>query len=483
MSPRRRRTLALVLLAVAVFALMAAPAALAAAGGGSSGFSGGGGGGGGGGFGGGGGHGKGFAIYLIFRALFDIALIGHGLGFLVLVGLALLVFMYVKGGPKARAFWQERRTYGRSSRKRTAERTRRVQLAAAEAGDEDPAFLPENVISAATNLYVAIQAAWDQDDRIRLRGLVAPTLLQEWERRLDDFRGKGWHNRVQPIEEPKVQYVGLENRGGTGGDRVIVRIEAKVRDYVVDNAGRHIKRTGQFTETVRTREFWTLIRRGDHWILSSIEQGGEGAHALDAAIVPTQWSDDTALKDEAMIEGAVAEAVPEGTKISEVADLHYDGDSRAAALDLSLADGRFAPDVLEIAARRAVAAWAEAVDGDDARLLAIADRAAAREMLHPGDPSGRTRLVVRGPKVKQIRVTALDAGAEPPTMTLDVEVSGRRYLQDRDTTAVVSGSLTRETTFTERWTLALTGDQAQPWRIVAVGAPAAGAAITPSALG
>ncbi|MDQ6606849.1 MAG: Tim44-like domain-containing protein [Actinomycetota bacterium] len=478
----RRRRLALILLAVAILALLAAPVALAGAGGGSSGFSGGGGGRGGGGFGGGGGgSGKGFALYLIFRALFDIALIGHGLGFLVLVGLVLIVVLYVKGWPKVRAFWQERRTYGRSSRKRTAQRTRRVQLAAAEAGDEDPAFLPENVISAATNLYVAIQAAWDQDDRIRLRGLVAPTLLQEWERRLDDFRSKGWHNRVQPIDEPKVEYVGLENRGGTGADRVIVRIEAKVRDYVVDNAGRHIKRTGQFTETVRTREFWTLIRRGDHWILSSIEQGAEGAHALDAAIVPTQWSDEGALKDEALIEGAVAEAVPEGTKISEVADLQYDGDSRAAALDLSLADGRFAPDLLEIAARRAVAAWAEAVDGDDARLLAIADRAAARELLHPGDPSGRTRLVVRGPKVKQIRVAALDAGAEPPTMTLDVDVSGRRYVQDRDTTAVVSGSLTRESTFTEHWTLALTDDPAQPWRIVGVGAPAAGAGITRSA--
>ena len=97
--------------------------------------------------------------------------------------------------------------------------------------------------------------------------------------------------------------------------------------------------------------------------------------------------------------------MPAGTKIAEVADLDFDGDARAAALDLSLADGRFAPDVLEVAARRAVTAWAEAVDGDDARLRAIATPQAARELLHPGDPSGRTRLVVRGPKVKQIRIT------------------------------------------------------------------------------
>jgi len=92
-------------------------------------------------------------------------------------------------------------------------------------------------------------------------------------------------------------------------------------------------------------------------------------------------------------------------------------------------------------------------------------------MLHPGDPSGKTRLVVRGPAVKQIRIAGLDAGSEPPTMTIDVELEGRRYLEDRDTAAVVAGSQLRATKFTERWTLALDGPAEQPWRIATVGAP------------
>jgi hypothetical protein len=179
------------------------------------------------------------------------------------------------------------------------------------------------------------------------------------------------------------------------------------------------------------------------------------------------------MRDEALVEGAVAEAVPEGTKVAEVADLQFEGDARAAALDLSLADGRFAPDVLEVAARRAVAGWAEAVDGKDDALLAVAHPDAARAMLHPGDPSGRTRLVVRGPKVRAIRIVGLDAAAEPPTMTIEVDLAGRRYLEDRDTAAVVAGSQSRETSFSERWTLALDGPAEQPWRIAAVGTPAA----------
>jgi predicted lipid-binding transport protein (Tim44 family) len=75
--------------------------------------------------------------------------------------------------------------------------------------------------------------------------------------------------------------------------------------------------------------------------------------------------------------------------------------------------------------------------------------------------------------VKRIRILALDAGSEPPTMTIAVDLQGRRYLEDRDTTAVVAGSQSRVTSFTEHWTLALDGSPQQPWRIVAVGAPVA----------
>jgi predicted lipid-binding transport protein (Tim44 family) len=80
-------------------------------------------------------------------------------------------------------------------------------------------------------------------------------------------------------------------------------------------------------------------------------------------------------------------------------------------------------------------------------------------------------MVVRGPVVNRIRIVSLDAAAEPPTMIVEVDLTGRRYVENRDTAAVVAGSRTRKTSFTERWTLSLTGDEAQPWRITAVGEP------------
>jgi predicted lipid-binding transport protein (Tim44 family) len=351
--------------------------------------------------------------------------------------------------------------------RRLAERERKVQLAAAEAADEDPAFAPHEVKQAAASLFHDIQATWDAADRRRLRRLVAPQLLAEWERRLDDFARRGWRNRVKPLGEPVIEYVGLTHRGDRAKDRVVVRIEARMRDFVEDLHGNHVKRAGNLGETVFTREFWTLARnQSGNWILASIEQGSEGRHALGDQIVATPWADEQSMRDEALVEGAVAQAVPD---VAEVASLQFDGDARGAALDLSLADGRFAPDVLEVAARRAVKAWADAVDGSDAELRAIATPEAARALLHPGGPG--TRLVVRGPRVRQIQVTGLDAAAKPPTMTVAIDVEGCRYLEDRETAAVLAGSKSRPARFTEQWTFALGEDAAQPWRIAAVGAP------------
>jgi predicted lipid-binding transport protein (Tim44 family) len=457
-----RRLLLAALIALGV-ALALAPAALASAGGGSAGFSGGGGG-------GGGGH-SGFAIYVVLDLLFHIALLGHGLGALVLIALAVAYWFFTRVLPRMQQAAAERAAAHPKGPHKTSKRERRVELAAAEAADEDPEFAPDHVRATAARLFMDIQGAWDRDDRIALRGMVAPDLLAEWERRLDDFEQRGWTNHVEPIGEPEVEYVGLHRTGDADSDRVVVKIDARVKDYVVDRYGQHLKRAGKLGEVTRVREFWTLQRRGPHWVLASIEQGAEGSHAYDEDLVATSMGDEQGMRDEAMIEGAVADQVPAGTSVAEVADLQYDGDAHAAAMDLSLADGRFAPDVLEIAARRAVDAWARAIDGDDRQLDGIATPQAKRELLYAGDTSGTVRMVVRGPVVNRIRVVNLDANSEPATMTIEVDLSGRRYIENRDTTAVLAGSRTRKSSFTERWTLSVTGDPQQPWRITSVTSP------------
>ena len=434
-----RRT-SLALLAALLVCLLGAADALAAAGGGSSGF-GGGGGGGGGGFSGsrgsGGSGGDGWIGALVVALIF---------GAIVLV--------------LAVSTWRLRR--------RRRARLERVRLASAEAAEDDPDFAAERVESAARELFLEAQRAWDARDMEAIERLVGSDLLVEWRRRLDDFAAKGWHNRVEVKGDPAVSYMGLVNRAEDVEDRVTVELEATLDDYVLHANGNVIEKTGSTSKTTRLHEYWTLAKRDGRWIVVSIEQAAEGLHHLDAEIVASPWSD-SRVADEALVETAMSDRLPEGFKPADVADLDFDGDARAAALDLSLADPRFAPDVLEAAARRAVEAWAEAVDGADAPLAAVASPAATRDLLHPGDAFGKTRLVVRGPRVRRIQIEALDAAGEPSTMRIAVELGGRRYVEDRDTAAVLSGSRETATTFTEHWTLALDGPETAPWRIVDAG--------------
>ena len=425
--------------------LLAAPV-LGAAGGGSGGY-GGGGGGGGGSYGGGGGSGSGSG---------DLG----GLEIVLLV-IGVIVFMAFSA--------VSARFASRKLRKRSA----RVTTAAAEASEDDPDFAAGLVQREAANLFRTIQDLWTKRDRGGLSRLVGEDLAREWVRRLDDFERKGWQNVVRVKGGPTVHYVGLVNREDDTDDRVVVRVQASLEDYVRVGGGGMLFADGASSQMRELDEYWTLGKRGDSWILLSIEQPEEGKHQLEEEIVTTPWADVKRLRDEALVEGAVADKVAPGFEVADVADLDFDGDARAAALDLSLADGRFAPDVLETAARRAVAGWAEAIDGDDVALESVASPGAVSALLHPGDPSGRTRLVVRGPRIRRVRIAALDAAAKPPTMTIDVEVTGTRYLQDRDTADVVAGSDAGETDFTERWTMALDGPDEAPWRIAGVaGAPA-----------
>jgi hypothetical protein len=265
------------------------------------------------------------------------------------------------------------------------------------------------------------------------------------------------------MEPPKVTCVGLVNREDDAEDRVTTLISADLSSYVETGDGQKIMRDGEEDEFVTITEYWTLARRDDRWIVLSIEQSSEGAHHLDEEIVATPEADTERIRGEAVTELATAEAVPAGFTTVDLATVDFEGTARQHALDLSVADGRFAPDVMEVAARRVVAAWAEAVDGEDAALEAVSQPGLAQRLLSGGDATGRSRLVVRGPRVRRINVKEVHVESEPAWMGIEVEVAAIRYTEDRDTTDVLSGSKSSVSTFTEHWTLALTGPPESPW--------------------
>jgi len=418
--------------------LLIAPT-LAQAGGGSSGFSGGGGGGGGGGFSGGGSSGSGSAPP------------GLIIGIIVVV-VAIIVIQRMATAASRAQRAQERR-----------QREERARAAAVEAAEDDEAFELDALLRDASQLFVDVQAAWDQRDREALDRLLGPDLLTEWKLRLDDFDRKRWHSRVTTSGRPEVQLVGVVNRAEDADDRVVVFVADDIEAWVVDAGGKHRYRDGKTGPALRLEQYWTLGKRGDDWILLSIEEEAEGRHHLDGALVATPAAD-PALERRVRTEIAVADAT---TPAEEVATLTtITDDARAAALDLSLVDDRFSPDVLTAAVRDAVDAWVEAIDGDDAALERRADEAAIQALLYGDDRARRVRTVVRGLHVHAVLIDALDGRAAPPTMRVTVRYEGAWYREDRDTQAVVDGSRSRRVLREEQWTLALVDDAEVPWRLV-----------------
>ncbi|HEY8638795.1 MAG TPA: TIM44-like domain-containing protein, partial [Solirubrobacteraceae bacterium] len=335
---------------------------------------------------------------------------------------------------------------------------------------DDPDFAADVVRGEAVDLFGRVQKAWSARDRAALEAMCGKDLLVEWNRRLDDFDRKGWHNVVELHGDPQVFYVGMTNREADAEDRVVVLVEARVLDVVKDANGNEIQKQGESASVTTLQEYWTLAKRDGRWTLLSIEQLAEGDHNLKDAVVASPWADDR-LRDQALVEGATAEAAPAGTDIAGLVDLDYAGDARKAALDLSLVDPRFGPDILEVAARRAVAGWAEAVDGPDAPLDAVATKDAVAELLYPRGGTS-ARLVVRGPTLERMTLVALDADAKPPAMTVELALSGRRYIENRDTAAVLEGSRDAQARWTERWTFGLFDDSDTPWRVVSGAGPA-----------
>lgn len=338
------------------------------------------------------------------------------------------------------------------------------------AAEDDPMFAADRVVPEAEALFRAVQAAWDARDENRLRQLVGEDLMREWSLRLADFARKGWHNRVWVHGAVRIEYMGITNLAGTAEDRVVVRVSALTDDYVVERDGDAVHLDGMTDRRAAIREYWTLAPREGRWTLVSIEQELEGDHHLRAPIVP-EPAEDPRMSDQALVEAA-SEARIDDARIADLADLDFDGSALTAARDMSLVDRRFDPGVIEASARRLVAAWAEAVDGDDGPLLAVADLDAVRDMLHPEDPVARTRLVVRGPRIQGIHVVAVDASRIPALVTVTADIEGVWFIENRDTTDVVAGDRDRAQPFTRTWTLALSDIPDTPWRAVRTGAPA-----------
>jgi hypothetical protein len=131
-------------------------------------------------------------------------------------------------------------------------------------------------------------------------------------------------------------------------------------------------------------------------------------------------------------------------------------------LDLSAADDRFSPLLLDATLKHAMEAW-EACDSSQDPLLAVATKDATESLLH--SPLTGDRRFIKDPRLKPCRLIRLDASSDPPCVVIAVNVDAAMYLNHG---LVVSGSDRDVRHLRLVWTLGLEQDteHGARWRLL-----------------
>jgi hypothetical protein len=223
--------------------------------------------------------------------------------------------------------------------------------------------------------------------------------------------------------------------------------------------------------------YWTLVAEGgaegeagadgeagaegEGWRVVHVESDIEGQHYLTDPL-PEEGSDQQ-LHDEATISTAVDSAPSADMSVTELTDV--DASTKGQLLDLSLVDGRYAPDVIAACACEIARAWESATFARDRKQLEPwCTPEAAGQLFAPAPHRVRRVLDV---ETRRVQITGLDRDSDPPTVSVTVELHGRRWLAD-DWGITISGSNRRHRDFAEQWTLRLDPSMQCPWRLIDV---------------
>lgn len=151
-----------------------------------------------------------------------------------------------------------------------------------------------------------------------------------------------------------------------------------------------------------------------------------------------------------------------------VAAASLDAYPAAAAAMTAAGGGWFGTVMAGQAARRAVAAWLAAVNGDESALASIADADAAHWLLNP---VRKQWVVAAGPVVTEIVISGADPAADPPELRVTWRFTGRQRIESTlepplgPGDAVPSDWTDREQIFAGLLTLEFSGSGAWPWRL------------------
>lgn len=328
---------------------------------------------------------------------------------------------------------------------RLASRESDVVAAAARADVSAEPLVPDELRTFVVQRIAAERDGWQRGDPTSITALFQTTF--------DSPRGR---YRIFTRHDPLVRLVWASKPAADESWRVVVLLWLEL--VTVGRSWRFFKQYSVDSAC------WTLIRDGESWSIDRVESVADGQHYLTDPL-PDQGSDQE-LHDEATISSALEDVAPGEVPVAELTDV--DASTQSQLLDLSLVDGRYAPDVIAACVSEIARAWESATFAQDRKLLEPGcTPEAATQLFHP-TPHGLRRVL--NLKTRRVQINALHPDLEPPTVSVTVQLHGQRWLATSHG-GKISGSRTRQREFTEHWTLRLDPSTEFPWRLIDVQDP------------
>lgn len=331
-------------------------------------------------------------------------------------------------------------------------RARRAERAAVAASIDDPVFAPETIRASVEEMLATAEAIWrggSEGNRRRRRNDLIAAWAEDRHRQI----GAG----LRLAGKPRIDVLRVVNREREGEDLAIVRVHLRIHRDPKASANLPGDGTILAQRTVTDEERWTLVRRGDRWLLASAS-----GDPVSAALISTPIIASPAEDDERVHEAALRELADEQAPRTNDLDTLIDRDAPAneQLLELSTLDDHFAPELLQSALCHVLEAWEELTYGAQRPLERVADGRAIEALMYPAGRSGRR--LIRDAELAGWEVLEISTSPQPPRLRVRVEIKAEEFTEGR------AAGYERRRKHVLIWTLRLVdaagGDTA--WRLV-----------------
>jgi hypothetical protein len=341
--------------------------------------------------------------------------------------------------------------------RRKRRRAQVAEAAAVEASLEEPAFAPERLREAVDEVLAVAREVGSPGGGPSDRPDAA--LITRWAGSLAAALG----GEIRLDASPRVEILRVVNRPGQLEDRVIVRVRLRL-------LRRHHPLVDPHTLTLDQR--WTFGRAGELWTLRSIDSSSSEERTLAQRLIPTEWTDEQRLREQALIELADAERVPPSASLGEL--VRADLPPHQKLLELSQIDGRFDPALIDAVLHHLVDAWEAATTGSVQPLENLCAHGAVHKLRYPAPTRRPLTFVLSDAQLTDWEATDVDVSAEHPHLQVRISVVAVRYVIESAIGDHVAGSRETPRRLQLIWTLGLFSADRDPWRLLSSTNPTIG---------